>query len=172
MQNNSVLLVLPKRDFNETGFLTLKNALESQHIKTFIASDANGLCTGKSGLKVKADINFLNIHENNFAAVIFAGGSGAREYWNNGVLHKISKKFFDARKVIAAICSAPVILAKAGILNSLSATCHPDDKKELEKSGCEYMDLPVVIRKKIITARDEQAAKDFSSAILNALCES
>lgn len=169
MLNKSVLVVLPAKDFNETGFLIVKNTLESKGIKIFIASDASGLCTGLSGLKVKADINFYNIHESNFAAIILAGGSGARNYWNNSVLHKTSKKFFEAKKVIAAICSAPVTLAKAGLLMGLSATCFPDDKKELERAGAEYKDLPLVIRKKIITGRDEHSAKDFALAILDAL---
>lgn len=163
----SVLVVLPAKDFNETGFLTVKNALESKDIKIFIASDANGLCTGTAGLKVKADVNFYNIHEGNFAALILAGGNGARNYWNNSILHKISKKFFESKKTIAAICSAPITLAKAGLLTGSSATCFPDDKKELEKAGAEYKDLPVVVRKKIITARDEQAALDFAHSIID-----
>jgi len=56
------------------------------------------------------------VNVNNFSGLILIGGSGSRNYWKNEVLHKIIKKFFEAKKVIAAICSSPVTLAKAGIL--------------------------------------------------------
>jgi protease I len=165
----SILLILPGKDFNEEEFLTVKNTLEKKGIKVFIASDGGGLCTGKKGLKVKADINFYNIHESNFAAIVFTGGPGVKDYWNNPLLHKTSQKFFNSKKPVAAICSAPVILAKAGLLNALSATCYPDDRKELERVGVEYKDTPVVVRKKIVTAQNAQASLEFSEAIISLL---
>lgn len=169
MINKSILLVLPAKDFNEEEFLTVKNAFEKKGMNIFIASDSNGLCTGKSGLKVKADINFYNIHESNFAALVFIGGSGVKDYWNNSILHKTSQKFFNSKKPVAAICSAPVILAKAGLLKGLASTCYADDKKELERTGAEYKDMPVVVRKKIVTAQNAQAANDFSEAVISLL---
>ncbi|MGE5399462.1 MAG: DJ-1/PfpI family protein [Ignavibacteriales bacterium] len=169
MINKSILIILPAQDFNEEEFLTVKNTFEKKGIKVFIASDANGLCTGKSGLKVKADISFYNIHESNFAAVVFIGGSGVKGYWNNSILHKTSQKFFNSKKPLAAICSAPVILAKAGLLKNLTATCYAEDRKELERAGAEYKDSPVVVRKKIVTAQNAQAALDFSEAVIGLL---
>jgi protease I len=164
--NKSILLILPAKDFNEEEFLTVKNTFEKKGFKIFIASDSNTLCTGKSGLKVKADINFFNIHESNFAAIVFTGGQGVKDYWNNSILHKTSQKFFNSKKPVAAICSAPVILAKAGLLKGLPSTCFPDDKKELERMGAEYKDTPVVARKKIVTAQNAQASLEFSEAII------
>ncbi|MDH7604553.1 MAG: DJ-1/PfpI family protein, partial [Melioribacter sp.] len=67
--------------------------------------------------------------------------------------------------IIGAICSAPVILAKAGIIKKV-ATCFPDDKKELEKEGIEYKDEPVVIDSNVITGRDPASAPEFISRFL------
>ncbi|MGE5430818.1 MAG: DJ-1/PfpI family protein [Syntrophomonadaceae bacterium] len=168
MINKSILLILPAKDFNEEEFLTVKNTFEKKDLKIFIAS-GNGLCTGKSGLKVKADISFFNIHESNFAAIVFIGGQGVKDYWNNSILHKTSQKFFNSKKPVAAICSAPVILAKAGLLKGMASTCFADDKKELERAGAEYKDMPVVVRKKIVTAQNAQASLEFSEAIISLL---
>jgi protease I len=165
----SVLLIIPARDFNEEEYLIIKGSFENQGFRVFIASDATGLCTGKKGLRVKADISLLNIHPGNFDALIFIGGSGVKEYWNNQILHGISRKFTENRKPAAAICSAAVILAKAGLLNNIAATCYSKDRKELERAGAEYKESPVVVRKNIITAQGPASAAEFADAIISQL---
>ncbi len=171
MITKSILFILPQKNFNEVEFLTTKSTLEKSGCNIFIASDANSFCEGKNGLKVKNDISFFNINENNFGAIVCIGGSGVKEYWNNQILHKIVRKFFEKKKITAAICSAPVILANAGILKNVAATCYPDDKAELIKCGVEFKDVNVVIRKNIITAKNAQASEEFAEAILTKLNE-
>ena len=162
----SILFVLPKKDFNEVEFLTTKRILEKGGCKIFVASNASTFCEGKNGLKFKNDVSFFNLNENNFSAIVFIGGSGVKEYWNNRMLHKIVLKFHQKKKITAAICSAPVILANAGILKNLDATCYPNDKMELTKAGAEFKDENVIVRKNIITARDAASSEEFAEAIL------
>ena len=88
-----------------------------------------------------------------------------RNYWNNKAIHSTVQKFAKSKKPIGAICSAPIILAKAGLL-SVNATCHTDDRKELEKEGIDYKDLPVVTEKNIITAQNPTSAAEFVKAFL------
>ncbi|PIP78361.1 MAG: hypothetical protein COZ80_04730 [Ignavibacteria bacterium CG_4_8_14_3_um_filter_37_9] len=165
----SILFILPKKNFNEIEFLTTKRILEKDGCTIFIASNAASFCEGKNGLKVKNDISFFNINENNFGGIVFIGGSGVKEYWSNQILHKIARKFFEKKKITAAICSAPVILANAGILKNVAATCYPDDKGELIKAGAEYKDAGVVVRKNFITANGASASEEFAEAILTKL---
>jgi len=162
----SILLILPAENFNEQEYLLVKNAFEKSHYKIFIASDSYALCTGGSGMKVRADVSFYNMHENNFAAVVFIGGSGVKNYWDNPTLHLIAESFNKNRKPVAAICSAPVILAKAGLLSNIEATCYPADKKMLENGGCIFKDAPVVAAKNIITANGPAAAVEFTHAVI------
>ena len=165
----NVVIILPESNFNEQEFNTVKTHLEKNYIKVFIASDATGLCTGEHGLKVKSDMQLYNIHINNFKAVIFIGGKGVEEYWNNILLHKLIKKSYENKTLLAAICAAPVILAKSGILSSKNAVCYPDNKKDLTKEGANYTDLPVIQEGKIITARDEISAQQFVESIIASL---
>ncbi|MDP3149512.1 MAG: DJ-1/PfpI family protein [Ignavibacteria bacterium] len=165
----SILFILPKKDFNEVEFLTTKRILEKNECKIFIASDAGSFCEGKQGLKIKHDISFFNVNENNFSEIVFIGGSGVKEYWNDQMLHKIALKFHQKKKITAAICSAPVILAYAGILQNVEATCYPDDKPELLKNGAVYKDVNVVVRKNIITGKDAASSEEFAEAILTKL---
>jgi len=168
----SILFILPKKKFNETEFLVTKRILERHGFKIFIASDAASLCVGRNGLKIKPDVVFFNMNENNFRGIVFIGGNGVKEYWENRVLHNVAQKFLKQKKLVTAICSAPVILANAGILKKIDATCYPADKQELLKEGGCYLDAPVVVRKYIITARDSESSEEFAETIVAKLNES
>jgi putative intracellular protease/amidase len=161
----SVLLIIPAQNFNEEEYLIISNALEKSGIKIFIASDSDFLCLGSEGMKVKNDVQFYNIHESNFDGLILVGGAGMRTYWNNPAVKSAVQKFSQKQKPVGAICSASVILAKAGVLGEF-ATCYPDDKNELLKCGIEYREMPVVSRKNIVTARDPASTPEFIEAFL------
>ena len=150
---NSFLIFLPKKDFNEEEFIIVKRRLLKSGKQVFITSDDHFACTGSKGMKVKSDTSFYNVNVNNFGAFILIGGTGSKNYWKNEALHKIIKKFFDAKKVIAAICSSPITLAKAGILQNKKATCYSEDKMELINSGIDYQDKNVVVDGNIVTCK-------------------
>ena len=170
MSKNSVLLIIPAQNFNQEEYLIITNALDRAGVKVFIASDSNFLCLGSHGMKVKNDIQLYNIHESNFAGLILVGGSGMRNYWDNKAIHSTTQKFAKSKKPIGAICSAPIILAKAGILAG-NATCYADDRKELEREGIEYKDLPVITEKNIVTAQNPSATTEFMKAFLYELAK-
>ena len=121
-RKNSILIFLPKKDFNEEEFTIVKRLLLKAGWQVFITSDDHFVCSGSKGMKVKSDTSFFNINVNNFSALILVGGAGSKAYWKNQTLQKIIKKFFVLEKVVAAICSSPVILANAGILHNKKAT--------------------------------------------------
>ena len=67
----------------------------------------------------------------------------------------------------AAICAAPMVLGKLGILNGYKATCYPGFEEYLE--GAQYVDEPVVSDRNIITGRGPGAAMDFAFKIVDEL---
>ena len=164
---NSFLIFLPKKDFNDEEFTIIKKRLLKAGEKVFITSDDQSVCSGCKGMKVKSDISFYNVNVNNFEAFILIGGIGSKSYWKNESLHKIIKKFFDAKKVIAAICSSPIILAKAGILQNKKATCYSEDKMELINAGIDYQDKNVIVDGNVITANDSRSALQFVETIMH-----
>jgi len=167
MINKSILIILPAVDFSVEEYLVIKRKFEKEKIHLFIASTTTLLCTGDTGLKVSADVSLYNIHETNFSAVLFLGGKGIRNYWDNSDFQSVAGKFYNSNKIVAAICSAPVILARAGMLNNKKATCYPIDKKEIEIQGSIYVDENVVVDDRIITAQNPASAIDFADAIIN-----
>lgn len=169
MINKSILIILAAKDFNETEYLTVKSELDRNGFNVFIASDANGLCVGSRGLKVKADVSFYNMRESNFGGMIIIGGGGIKKYWNNPNLQSLILAFHKSGKTIGAICSAPVCIARTGILSGKEAVCFPDDKNELERDGVFYKDTDVVIHENIITAKGPVNAGEFISIFINSI---
>jgi protease I len=165
-RKNSILIFLPKKDFNEEEFTILKGLLLKAGKQIFITSDDHFVCSGSKGMKVKSDTSFFNINVNNFSALILVGGAGSKAYWKNQILQKIIIKFFVLGKVVAAICSSPIILANAGILNNKKATCYSEDKMELINSGIDYQDKNLVVDVNVVTADNSHSAQQFAEAIL------
>ena len=164
---NSFLIFLPKKDFSEEEFITVKNRLLKAGKQVFITSDDHFVCSGSKGMKVKSDTSFYNVNVNNFSGLILIGGSGSINYWKNESFHKIVKKFFDSKKTLAAICSSPIILAKAGILQNKKATCFSEDKMELINAGIDYQDRNVVVDGNVVTADNSNSALQFAEAVLH-----
>ena len=105
----------------------------------------------------------------NYDIIIFVGGAGAQEYlWKNKEVQKIARKAHKEGKTTGAICLAPVILAKAGILKGKSATVFKSDEAiaELEKNNVKYSRKRVVVSDNIITANGPEAAKAFAVKIV------
>ncbi len=171
MQNhitkNSILIFLSANSFSEEEYLIIKKVFLNAGTRIFITSDSHTVCCGDNGLKVKADTDFYNVNEKNFAAIVLIGGKGSKDYWDNEQLRNIVKNFKRAGKIIAAICSAPIILAKAGLLTNIPATCWSEDKNELIKLGINYNDRSVISEKGIITSDGPRSAEQFAELILN-----
>lgn len=167
VNKNNVLLFLPSKDFNEEEYSTVRNLLLKYSKNIFITSDDHYVCSGSKGMKVKSDTSFYNINIKNFAALVLIGGAGSKAYWDNEKLHTISMDFDAVQKIIGAICSASVILARAGILETKTATCYYEDKNELINLGIDYQDRAVITDKNIVTSNGSQSAAQFTEAVLH-----
>ncbi len=171
MQNtftkNSILIFLSATNFSEEEYLIVKKVFLNAGKSIFITSDSNTVCSGNCGMKVKADIDFFNVNQKNFSAVVLIGGKGSKDYWNNEQLHYIVNNFKRTGKIVAAICSAPIILAKARLLSKIPATCWHEDKNELINLGIEYKNRSIIAENAVVTADGPRSAEQFAETVLN-----
>ena len=79
---------------------------------------------------------------------------------------KIIREFHDAGKYIAAICAAPTILGRMGLLKGRNYTCFTSMNADF---GGTYVDQYVVTDGKLITGRSAAATVDFGIAVCEAL---
>lgn len=164
-----VVMIIADNNFRDEELLDTKAILEKNDIKVIIASTTQDDVYGILGAKVKANILLKNVLAEDFDAVIFVGGSGAEQYWNDPVALNLAKKAYELKKIVAAICIAPVILANAGILEDKKATVWSSEKQRLKDKDVFYSGKTVEIDENIITADGPQSASEFGEAISKAL---
>jgi len=163
------VLITASRDFRDEELFETKRILETASVETVIASSRIGPVTGMLGGTAEAAIPLGQVRVEDFDAVIFIGGIGAREYFANPVALDIARRAVEQRKILAAICIAPTILANAGLLKGLRATAFGSEKDILLISGARYTGSPLERDGLIITGRDPGAAPLFGQAIADAL---
>lgn len=171
VKGKRAVMIIASNDFRDEELLQPKEVLEKNGVTVTVASSSLKESKGMLGAKVKPDILFTDIQATDYDAVIFVGGSGANEYWDNPIAHKIANDAHNAKKIIGAICIAPVTLAKAGLLKNRKATTYSSTIKDVKAAGANYTGSDVEKDGNIITASGPAAAHKFGEAIVKALSQ-
>jgi protease I len=166
----AVLIVASVRFRDEELFET-RDALNKAQIQTVIASSRTGPVRGMLGGKAEATMLIEQIDVNDYDAIVFIGGVGAKEYFENQTALDIARQAKAKNKVLAAICIAPAVLANAGLLDGVKATSYESERVGLKKAGADFTGADVERDGLIITGSGPKAAKEFGQTIAQALQE-
>ncbi|HID10661.1 MAG TPA: DJ-1/PfpI family protein [Candidatus Latescibacteria bacterium] len=171
LEGKKVVFIFAHRNFRDEELLVPKRILEERGAKVVLASSALGTAKGMLGAKVEPDLLVDSVRVEQYDAVVFVGGSGASEYWDDPRAHAIVKEAAQKDKLICAICIAPVTLANAGLLKGKKVTAWPSEAGRLKAKGATYTGRPVERDGKVITADGPRSAGAFAEAIVRALAE-
>lgn len=161
------LLVVAPRDFNDHEYEEARSALEEAGYGVAVASSRKGKASGTQGMEVEVDLELARAKAGDYAAVVFIGGEGAKALFNDPDALKLAREAEAAGMTVAAICVAPAILARAGVLKGKKATCYPSVADRLEAEGAEYVEEDVVVDGKVVTACGPEAAEAFGAAVVD-----
>lgn len=156
------ILFLMADGFEETEFVTPFDYFQRAGFEVALASvsgtpDVEGL----HGLKIKADVALAGLDLAPFDAVCLPGGGvGVRNLKASADVEKTVCAFADAGKWLFAICAAPLVLSKAGLLVDRTATCFPGCEVELVCK--EFVEDRVVVDGNIVTSRGAGTAEEFA----------
>jgi len=171
IEGKKVVMVIAGKDYRDEELLDPEEVLADQGAIVSVASTKRDMVKGMGGHEVQPDLLVSQIKPEEWDAIIFVGGAGASQYWDDSLAHRLAQEFFNQGKVVGAICIAPVTLANAGILIGKKATCWSSEKEKLTEKGADYTDKGVVRDGKIITASGPDVAKEFGEALVKALKE-
>lgn len=115
-------------------------------------------------ITVFADKLLRECDPDSYDAVFLPGGAGVEKLKNNDKVIEIVKAYDKEKKIIIAICAAPLVLEKAGIINGKKVTSYPSVKDEL--SNVIYLTDKVVIDGNIITSRGFGTSIDLGLKIV------
>ena len=165
----SAVMIAAQENFRDEELLQPKEILERNGIQVQIASTTLKEIKGKLGAIVKPDILLSELDYRKFDALIFVGGNGASQYWDDPLAHELARKALGSNKLVAAICIAPVTLARAGLLKGKRATVWQSEAGQLKAMGADYTGQPVEKDGNIITAAGPFASREFGEEISRAL---
>ncbi len=171
LQGKSILMIIAHRDFRDEEYKEPRQVFEARGATVSVASSSLEVAKGALGAQVKPDLLLKDVAVGDYDAIVFIGGPGAQEYWNDPAAHAIAREAVFQGKVLAAICIAPATLAKAGVLKGKRATVFSSEAEELKACGANYTGASVERDGLIITADGPKAATKFAEEIVKALEE-
>ncbi len=161
-----ILMIIAQKGYRDEEYDIPKKTFLDAGFQVVTCSKQKGEAEGKLGGKTQVDIGLDEVNVGEFDAVIFIGGPGAYDYFDDQSAHQIAQNAIKSNKVLGAICIAPVILAKAGVLEGKRATVFESGSQDLEKVGCLVSRNPVEIDGKFITGNGPSAASEFAQKII------
>jgi protein deglycase len=116
------------------------------------------------GIMLAADTTWSAINLDEFGAIVLPGGGKGTEVMKHDerILQAVHKFAIEDR-CVCAICAAPTVLAKSGVLEGRTATCYPSCAEEL---GDAYDNAPVIADGNIITGQGPGTALLFSLVLV------
>lgn len=125
--------------------------------------------TGAHGITVTADIAEEALTLDDMTAVMLPGGMpGTKNLEASKTVQNALDVAVQKNALIAAICAAPSVLGRKGLLQGKHATCYPGFETELH--GAQFKDEAVVVDGKIVTACGAGAALEFGYRLVSILC--
>lgn len=157
--------------FEEVEALAVVDLLRRGGVDTVMVSISDSLeLVGRSRISVKADAMYEDCHFSDASLYVLPGGLPGTTYLGRHEgLCRLLKTAAEEKKVyIGAICAAPTILGKLGLLDGKKATCYPGLENELTGAKVST-DKKVVKDGKIITSRGVGTVIPFALRLIECL---
>ncbi len=171
LRGKRVLMVVAARDFRDEELFEPSILLRGRGATVTVASEAAGPAESVFGKTVPADRRLADCRAEDYDAVVFVGGPGAKALFDDAAAHALARAAAAAGKIVAAICIAPITLANAGVLTNRACTCFPGVSRQLAGRGARLENKPVVRDGRILTADGPTSATPFAEALAGMLAE-
>ena len=164
-----ILMIIPLKGFWCEELKKPKEIFEQNGLSVTIASSAMKEAESIFGDTIKPDIVLKKVKVGQYDAIIFVGGEGAVQYWDDPHAHRLIKEALKKGKVLGAISISPITLANAKVLIGKKATVWPTLRNRLKWAGAIYTGEAVEIDGKIVTADRPDSVEEFANAILRVI---
>jgi 4-methyl-5(b-hydroxyethyl)-thiazole monophosphate biosynthesis len=122
------------------------------------------------GVVLLPDMTLEEALKSDYDMVVLPGGlPGADHLGDDARVIGLLQEMAAAGKYTAAICAAPRVLARAGLLDGKRATSYPGALETAAVPGLEYSDEAVVTDGNVVTSRGPGTAMDFALHLIELL---
>ena len=155
--------------FEEVEGLTVVDLLRRAGAEVTMVS-VMGTCevTGAHKIAVRADRCFSEMNFEDQDLLVLPGGMpGTTNLSAHRELGELLMKFASEERKVAAICAAPSVLGKLGILEGKTATCYPGFEEKLR--GARVTKNRVEVSENVTTSRGVGTAISFALSLIEQL---
>ena len=164
-----MVYILLAPGFEEAEALVPADLLRRANIETALVTVTGKPVPGSHGITVTADIALEDVDLSKADMVVLPGGGlGYKNLGREPQVERLVKEAAEKGLWVAAICAAPTLLGKWGLLTGKDAVCYPGMEEGLTGAQAR-MDQRFVTDGKIITGRAAGSAFDFGLALVEAL---
>lgn len=164
-----MVLVFLANGFEETEAIAPIDILRRNGQKVVTVGIGEEVITSSHGVTVVPDVTEIDIALNDeIDMIVLPGGMpGTLNLEKSRTVQDAIDYCAANGKYVCAICAAPSILGRKGLLKGRKATCFPGFEEFLE--GAEFTGAPVELDGKFITARGAGVATEFGLKLVEAL---
>ena len=163
-----MIIVLLADGFEEIEALTPVDMLRRAGLNVKTVAVNSKIALGSHGIPVICDMEAAEVPESELSMVIFPGGMPGSL---NLDASPYTDKFISAVQKnggrIVAICAAPLVLGRRGLLEGKEAICYPGFEEELR--GAKISKKSVVTDENITTAKGMGVALQFATELVSLL---
>ena len=123
--------------FEEMEAVIIVDVLRRAGVEVLLAGlDGPGPVAGSRGITVSAEVDLGASMAEEFDAVVLPGGLGGTHTMRDDErVLELVRRGFDAGRLTAAVCAAPLVLARAGLVEGRAVTGHPSVQAELAEGA-------------------------------------
>ncbi len=154
----------------ELEAVTVIDLLRRAGIEVVAAGLAEGPIRASRGTVLLPDVLLDEVLHQDFDMVALPGGGpGAERLAGDERVGSLLREMAKSGKFTAAICAAPMVLAKAGVLAGKNATGYPGVLEEMNLEKVTLRSEPVVVDGAVVTSRGPGTAMDFALTLVEVL---
>ena len=170
------ILILATNGYEQSELEVPRDRLKAAGAEVVIAAPEAGEIKGWEkkdwGRAVPVDVTLDAVNAADYDAIVLPGGQMNPDTLRaNAQAIGLIRAFFDAGKVVAAVCHAPWLLIDAGIAKGREVTSWPTVRTDLENAGARWVDAEVVTDKGVVTSRKPGDLEAFSAKIAEEISE-
>jgi 4-methyl-5(b-hydroxyethyl)-thiazole monophosphate biosynthesis len=154
----------------ELEAVTIIDLLRRAGVEVISAGLDAGPIKASRGVVLLADMSLDEALTHDYDMVVLPGGGpGAERLDQDARIEALLRRMAAGGKYTAAICAAPKVLGRIGLLAGRRATSYPGFVDRMHLPGVTYLDDAVVQDGKVITSRGPGTAMDFALHLIEVL---
>jgi protease I len=164
------ILIMATHGFEQAELEVPRDRLHAAGAAMTIASPERGQIKGWDekdwGRPVDVDIQLRDVRIDDYDALVLPGGQMNPDTLR-GIPDAVNlvRQFYDAGKIVAAVCHAPWLLIEAGIADGLRGTSWLTVRTDMINAGADWVNEPVVVDNGVVTSRNPGDLEAFSEKI-------